>query len=364
MKIGRKFFVTNRQRLLITILLMGLFIFSGSILLSGCGAGGAGAATPLSIPADHLVTSAWVNANLSNSNLILVDTESPAVYETGHIPGSVDMPPPMQHYFTMVMPLTTNSYTPIMGEIPSPWTIETDYQAAGINNNSVIVFYGNNANNGYKSAGYSTVTRALWTAWVYGLTNVAILNGGLTEYKDDGYTVATGAAPAVTPGNFTVTSMNIDARATFMDIFSSLYLHTSLIIDSRPASYYTGTDTDARFLIHGHIPGAINVPFSSFELPASSDSNAYELATPAQANTIVANALAAAGSGVTVSELESGAIPAITQCNTGYWASEDWFVFKFIMGVNNTGDYNGSWVEYSNIPGAPVVDEHTTSPAP
>ena len=41
-------------------------------------------------------------------------------------------------------------------------------------------------------------------------------------------------------------------------------------------------------------------------------------------------------------------------CNTGHWASVNWFVISEVMGKDNVKLYDGSMVEWTNDPKRPV----------
>ncbi|MCL4542460.1 MAG: rhodanese-like domain-containing protein [Deltaproteobacteria bacterium] len=295
---------------------------------------GVGSVYALNVPKDHLVSPRWVYSHIHNKNLIIIDVRVPKAYDSGHIPGAVNIPSGpaiMQNYINL----------PILGNIASPEKITSVYRHAGITNHSVIVFYGGGMS--ALPAGYSSETRALWTGWFYGLTKLAILNGGLARWMRNKLPVATKPShPAA--GNFKITNIRLNSRATYQNVWKYLYVHNAVLIDARPAAWYKGIDHDPRFIKHGHIPGAINIPFSKFE--RMSKAGYYEFVTPQQAKVILAKA------GVNLGK------PVITQCNTGYWASLDWFVIKFMLGKNNVADYNGSWVQYSRIPNAPIADLH------
>ncbi len=287
----------------------------------------------LNVPKDHLVSPHWVYSHMHNKNLVIVDVRVPKAYASGHIPGSVNIPFPsiMQNYIGIK----------ILGNIASPEKMTGIYRRAGITNHSIIVFTGGGISK--FPLGYSNETRALWTGWFYGLTKMAILNGGLARWMKDKLPVTTKPSHPVA-SNFTIMKMRLRSRATYQRIWKYLYIHNVVLIDARPVAWFKGLDHDPRFIKHGHIPGAINVPFTEFE--KMSKAGYYEFVTPAEARAILVKA------GVSFRK------PIITQCNTGYWASADWFVIKFLLHKNNVADYNGSWVQYSRIPNAPIVDLH------
>jgi thiosulfate/3-mercaptopyruvate sulfurtransferase len=46
--------------------------------------------------------------------------------------------------------------------------------------------------------------------------------------------------------------------------------------------------------------------------------------------------------------------PVIAYCRIGERSSHTWFVLKYLMGVGNVVNYDGSWTEWGNLVGAPV----------
>jgi hypothetical protein len=44
----------------------------------------------------------------------------------------------------------------------------------------------------------------------------------------------------------------------------------------------------------------------------------------------------------------------IAYCRIGERSSHTWFVLKYLLGVDNVMNYDGSWTEWGNLVGAPV----------
>jgi thiosulfate/3-mercaptopyruvate sulfurtransferase len=53
--------------------------------------------------------------------------------------------------------------------------------------------------------------------------------------------------------------------------------------------------------------------------------------------------------------------PTIAYCRIGERSSHTWFVLRYLLGVNNVKNYDGSWTEWGNLVGAPI--ETGDSPA-
>jgi thiosulfate/3-mercaptopyruvate sulfurtransferase len=46
--------------------------------------------------------------------------------------------------------------------------------------------------------------------------------------------------------------------------------------------------------------------------------------------------------------------PAIAYCRIGERSSHTWFVLKYLLGVKDVRNYDGSWTEWGNLVGAAV----------
>ena len=46
--------------------------------------------------------------------------------------------------------------------------------------------------------------------------------------------------------------------------------------------------------------------------------------------------------------------PAIAYCRIGERSSHTWFALKYLLGIENVKNYDGSWTEWGNLVGAPV----------
>jgi thiosulfate/3-mercaptopyruvate sulfurtransferase len=46
--------------------------------------------------------------------------------------------------------------------------------------------------------------------------------------------------------------------------------------------------------------------------------------------------------------------PVITYCRIGERSSHSWFALKYLLGIPNVANYDGSWTEWGNLVGAPI----------
>ncbi len=113
----------------------------------------------------------------------------------------------------------------------------------------------------------------------------------------------------------------------------------TVILDVRPADYFNGTKSDeAR---PGHIPGAVNRPFTDDQADAPDGSK--RLKPEAE----LAKAYAAI--------ITSKDHPVIVHCRTGHQASQTWWVLTRLLGYTNVKYYDAGWTEWAARPEWPAV---------
>lgn len=267
----------------------------------------------LSVPSTHLVSADWLAKNASS--VVIVDLSKPKTYAKGHIPGAVNIP---KKKFFM------GNVGNIKGLLDTPAQIKKLFRDAGISNDSVVVFTAHVK----KAKKFADMTRGLWTAWVYGLKNVAILDGGIEAWKG----ALSTKAPMVKMGNFTPAKLSKADVNTWRDIYSAMVSKDAQLADAREMKHYVGKDKDKRLKRHGHIPGAKKV---SVYLFSKKDGKTFKLVSPSTAKSMIEK------DGVSLDK------PIIVYCNTGHLATGTWFVTKFLAGAKKVGVYDASMYEYS-----------------
>ena len=86
----------------------------------------------------------------------------------------------------------------------------------------------------------------------------------------------------------------------------------------------------------GHIPGAINVPWSK----AANEDGTFK------SDDELAELYSEAGL--------DGSKETIAYCRIGERSSHTWFVLQELLGQKNVKNYDGSWTEYGSLVGVPV----------
>src|SRR5690606_4854149 len=207
----------------------------------------AGAASASAAVSDKVVSTHWLAEHLDDPNVRVIEVSViPGVYERGHIPGAVNF---VWH---------TDLVEPYVRDIVSPERFESLVRAAGINNDTTVVFYGDN-NNWF----------AAWGAWVfnyYGVKDVRILDGGRAKWEAEGRPLTT-RVPSHTPGNFTIEEIRPHLRAYLADVREVVETGADVVLlDIRSPAEYEGRifapeGVQELAIRAGHIPGAVNVPW-------------------------------------------------------------------------------------------------------
>jgi len=278
-----------------------------------------------------LVTTEWVAQNLSapNTRLVEVDVDTSA-YDQGHIPGAVG--------WNWQTQLQDN----VRRDLIDRAALEDLLGKSGIGNDTTILLYGDN-NNWF--AAY-----AFWQLKYYGHKDVRLINGGRKKWLEEKRPLSTEAAKAA-PTTYKASGPDESIRAYRDDVRDVVEgKRKGQLVDVRSADEFTGkiiappgmTETAQRA---GHIPTAANVPWAQ----AAAEDGTFKSA----------DALAALyhGKGIT----GSGVDEVIAYCRIGERSSHTWFVLKYLLGYDNVKNYDGSWTEWGNLIGVPVVNETVQS---
>jgi thiosulfate/3-mercaptopyruvate sulfurtransferase len=274
-------------------------------------------------PSDFLVTTDWLEKNLNNPKLRLIEVSvDTGVYERGHIQGAVNF---KWH---------TDLVDPVKRDIASKENFEKLLRQAGVNNDGTIVIYGD-SNNWF----------AAWGAWVfdvYGVKNVKLLDGGRKKWEAEKRPL-TPLATKVAAGNIKVSDANNALRARLIDVVAIANKKSdTALVDIRSPDEFTGkifapAGVQETAIRAGHIPGAVNVPWGQAVAEDGTFKSLEELK----------KVYAAVGI--------DGKKPIITYCRIGERSSHTWFALSKILGYN-VRNYDGSWTEYGNSVGNPVIN--------
>ncbi len=272
--------------------------------------------------AEPLVTADWLEDNLDNPSVrvfeVSVDT---GVYERGHIPGALQF---NWH---------TDLVDPTRRDIASREAFEQKLRESGVGSNTHVVLYGDN-NNWF----------AAWGAWVFNVygIEVSLLDGGRKLWEAKGLPFDTAAAEYAA-SDIVLPERNDALRARFPEVLDIAEGRVAAsLVDIRSNDEYTGKifapeGVKELAVRAGHIPTAENVPWGSIVQEDGTFKPADEIKAIYAAKGI------------------DGSKPIVTYCRIGERSSHTWFALSRILGYD-VKNYDGSWTEYGNAVGVPVVN--------
>jgi thiosulfate/3-mercaptopyruvate sulfurtransferase len=211
-----------------------------------------------------VVSTAWLAEHLNDPDLVLLHVGEQGEYEMAHLPGA-----------RLVVPRDISEPSSESGlrlEMLSAEPLRERLQALGISDDSVVVVY-------YGKDWIAPATRVIFTLDYAGLSRVVLLDGGMGAWTREGRPV-TSLATAARRGALKPLAL----RSTIVDaefVRSHRGKAGFAVVDARDPVFYNGTKTGGspeRPHKTGHIPGAVNVPFSAMTGEDLKIRNADELA--------------------------------------------------------------------------------------
>lgn len=137
--------------------------------------------------------------------------------------------------------------------LPTPNVFEIECKKLGINATSTIIVYDN--------LGIYTSPRVWWMFKIMGHDTVAVLDGGLTEWKNNNFNCEPIKQPKVRLGNFKALFRSKFVRNS-KQVLKNTTSQTEIVIDARTLERYKGIVPETREnLESGHIPVSLNLPF-------------------------------------------------------------------------------------------------------
>jgi thiosulfate/3-mercaptopyruvate sulfurtransferase len=286
-------------------------------------------ATRSTVPA-ALVTTAWAREHLDDPKVrfleVDVDTDS---YDTGHLPGATGVNWKSQ---------LTDA---VRRDLASRDELEALLRAAGVDDDTTIVLYGDN-NNWFAAWAY-------WQLRYHRLDNVRLLDGGRVKVETDELPLTTDA-PEHAPGTITLpTTTREELRAYRQQVIDGIGSTDRSLVDVRSPEEFRGELAAPAHLPQeaaqrrGRIPGAVNVPWSQ--------------------------AVASDGTFKPIDDLRSlygskgvdGSNEVIAYCRIGERSSHTWFVLHELLGYRDVRNYDGSWTEYGSLVGVPIETGESAS---
>ncbi|MCI4666109.1 MAG: sulfurtransferase [Neomegalonema sp.] len=235
-------------------------------------------------------------------------------FEAGHIEGSVNAP-----YVSFRGPQANP------GQLVSEAHLEKILGAAGVSKTRPVVIIYRGAN----QTDFGAAARVYWTLKSSGVSQLAILNGGVTSWTDAGLPLVKGASKA-TPTQIDIT-FSKEWLATTDDVLNIIAgADKATLLDARPKDFWNGVKAHPAAAKAGTLPGSAQLAHSSWFISPT------KVASADQALEIAAKAGLA----------KSGA-PVVSFCNTGHWAATSWFALSELAGIEGVKLYPESMVGYT-----------------
>lgn len=276
-----------------------------------------------------LVSCDWLASNLGEPDIIVLDAskhlpksgrDAKQEFEAAHIPGAGFLD----------LDSLTDRMSPVPAALPNFEQLAKRLRRLGVSEKSHIVLY--------DDSDIKSSARAWFALRANGLSNTAILDGGLAQWRSEGRALESGPAISHKSEELSTDASNANALtqvAAKSDILANLTSKTAQLVDARTADRVFGAGVDP---VHGgqngRIPGAFNVPYQHV-LNANGT-----FKQPAALKNIFTKA------GIDWNQ------PIITTCGSGVTASVLLFALH-LAGKDDVQLYDGSWQEWESDPGTP-----------
>lgn len=308
---------------------MRIIIFALFAAMSAFGAAKAETWNKLVTPAElaDMQTGAAADTGVvAGSAPLIIDIRSADAYAEGHIEGAVNAP-----YGLWRGPQDNP------GRRLSDAALTSVLRQTGVTRSRpVLITY-----RGESASDFGAAARVYWTLKSAGIERIAILNGGLVAWRAAELPLTTAAtAPATSTIDATLSDeWMLDERGVQAVLDGEM---NARLVDARPLDFFEGQNKHPAAAEAGTLRGAMRLVHSSW----FGESGGVISDSPEAARRIAANA---GYDGA----LEDGET-LVSFCNTGHWASTNWFALSEIAGIENVKLYPESMVGWTKHGGEVV----------
>jgi thiosulfate/3-mercaptopyruvate sulfurtransferase len=289
---------------------------------------------------DAIVSTQWLEENLEDPDLVILDVRTPDEYTAGHIPGAVNSP---EADWYINPPFGPD--VPWM-ELPEVDDLEVTIGNAGITGESLVVIVSRTVDP-FALYAIAGATRVAVTLLYAGVENVAILDGGWDKWAAEGKDTST---VPVTPAPVTYEADVNEAMFVTMDYVEERIgrIWRYKIVDGRDVDVYFGVTLEYLWTAYpGHIPSATSLPVPWLCTFDEEGIGTYK----------DIDVLGEMASGVVGRQVCGwwGCLPReiIATCGVGGYASTVYFVLSEVLGYENVKIYDGAAQEWT-AEGKPV----------
>ena len=268
---------------------------------------------------DPIVSTDWLQNNLKNAKIVIVDVRKVEDYKAGHIPGAINL-----FYGSWAV-----KKGELLNELPPIDDLADIIGGAGIDKDSLVVVVGKTE----KVPEQFDMTRVVWTLKYVGVPNAAILNGGQTQWDKEKKPLSQDLVKAKAKPFKAAVNNNL-----FVDkAFVLGKIGKTTIVDTRAPAFYEGKEKLPFVAKPGRIKGAVNLPVGQLYTPEGLYKDKATLA-----------ALAEKAAGKDLNK------EFILYCDTGKTATSWAFIMTEMLGYKDVKVYDGSSMEWLADPNAPA----------
>jgi len=268
---------------------------------------------------DPIVSTDWLQKNLKNAKIVIVDVRKVEDYKAGHIPGAINV-----FYGSWAI-----KKGELLNEVPPIDDLADVIGGAGIDKDSLVVVVGKTE----KVPEQFDMTRVVWTLKYVGVPNAAILNGGQNQWDKEKKPLSQDLVKAKAKTFKAVVNNNL-----FVDkAFVLDKIGKATIIDTRAPAFYEGKEKLPFVAKLGRIKGAVNLPVGQLYTPEGLYKDKATLA-----------GLAEKAAGKDLSK------EFILYCDTGKTATSWAFIMTEMLGYKDIKVYDGSSMDWLADPNAPM----------
>ena len=262
-----------------------------------------------------------------DSDLVILAVTKAMSYRMGHIPGA-------HQVWRSDYAAAVNKPYPFGGMILNRTDFERFARKYGINNNSKIIIYDHNLD----------ATRLWWAFYLYGKTDVRVLDGGYQAWKKAGYNVGVLAPSSPGPGNFKAASPLPGWTASMDDVWLSKSESEYQLWDTRERNEWTGGKLMRGAFRKGRVPWAVFLNWKEFKQPVVEGGALTEFKTAAEIQKLIEEY-----------EIDKDK-HHIFYCQAGLRTTTNIFAL-YLLGWDpaRLHNYDGSWIQWSYFDKNPIV---------